>query len=277
MKAQPLNTLLILALSLPLSPATAADLEGDLAPALQPKTESILLPVPGSFDLYERSYRSLAGKSRWKIRMHGLRNAPLHPATWGMRREHRTLSRNLVAMRPFYLRASEDPEFSIQSISTRFNFEAVTEEQINGSPERFTPLLDIGFAGTFAPLEGDISADRTYYVRLSGSTRFPSGLYFRNHDSSTLIEELPPVSSGSPVNVTLEFKDRSVSVGLNDHTARTFELGQSTEKGYVYLHTDWHPLSMDKLVVSGTKNSQPVTFSGLIILPSGKIEKSGED
>lgn len=231
---------------------------------------SVLLSAPKKLDLYTQPYSKLSESQRWKADIHGLRSAPLHPQWWEVRQVDRTENHRLVPMRPFFLRASEDPGFELTSLEVVVRFPEAGAKQMQQYPEQKTAMLDVEFGGVFlkgAPGDRD-RRDAAYVVRLTTSPLFESGIFYRSHQRYLALALLPPgaLAAGADRRVLLRTQPTATTLLLDG--TEVARMPGDHRRGLLSLCTDWHPLSLSELTVTGTlrQGSAQIPFvaSGLV-------------
>lgn len=244
----------------------------------EPQSDSSILLPPQNRELYERPFEELSSAQVRKIRVHGLRNAALHPDFWSPLKVDRTINRVITPMRRFYLRHSEDPNFRLHEIWARFAFASVTEEQMEEKPHARDPVLDIGFAEEFVPgafNRPEPKVDRGYVLRLSAFPQLHSGIYYRSRETLRLVApaQVRTLQSGTEYQLRAFFRDSSVTVMLNDSPLVSYsEAG--LKRGLISLTTGWRPLQMEELSVAGSIDQTQRELSGLIV--SRAINRRGQ-
>ncbi|MCO6430300.1 MAG: hypothetical protein J5J00_05515 [Deltaproteobacteria bacterium] len=243
------------------------------------RSEELLLLPPGPLERYNKDVNKLSESERWRIMIHGLRMAPLHPEHWGIRRTERTENRRLVPMRPFVLRQSTDPHFFFEEISFRAKFVNVNERQMLKHPHAKDPVFDIFFGSEYEQSKGQIVTDRGYLLRLTAFPGFKSGIYYQSLGKLEPIQLLPQalLSTREEYHVAIYGRSDTVSVHINGSEAATVKRN-SINKGIVALMTGWHPVGLSDLKVLGRilrddGQMQTVNVSGLITLPRIKKKK----
>lgn len=243
---------------------------------LTAQADSILLP-PKYLPLYEKSFSQLNPSEQWRVRIHGLRLAPLHPAVWGIRRSEKTENRRLVPIRPFYLRASEDKDFVVESINLLFSFKKVAKEAASRNYHDKDSVFDVGFSGRYReglPLAGPLE-DTSYVLRLTAFDDFISGLYFRSQTKHVLVKEaaVKSLETNLSYSLSLSFQPETVTAVLNGQPFMQFRQ-ESVNKGLIYLITSWNAINLDQLEVKGYFVHNPleqVSYKGLV-----PVSESGE-
>jgi len=216
---------------------------------------SDLIPVPSDLAIYERPYERLSRRNQWQVMIHGLRNAPLDPKVWGVRLVDRSENRQLVPMRPFFLRASEKPDFLVDKISLSFRFESVGRGRMRREPSLHTPMLEIGFSGNYqkgAPGEKAVQ-DASYAVRLTPSPLFESGVYYRSFSKYVLVQNFNELSlnTGKEHQVEIIFSPGEMTLMLDGSELAKLS-GEDYREGLISLHTDWHPLKISEINIKGS-------------------------
>jgi len=232
---------------------------------------SPFLPVPAAdfLALYERPFDSLTESQQWRIRIHGVRLAPLHPAIWGGLRREKTDNRRLVPIKRFFLRASADPDFILSEARIRFAFRPANPRYMAKMPHQKDPVFEIGFGGRFdeARLIDPPLVDRFYALRLSAFERVRSGLFIRDQEEFEPRElTMPPrLEVGRPYTVLLQRDSSGVRIFLDgDEIARLAD--KDAARGLIYLQTSWHPINLTELTITGDTRSKRQTYSGLVEL-----------
>jgi len=236
-----------------------------------PLENSILLPLPRDIGVYDKDISSLNHKQQWRVKIHGLRMAPLHPGVWGVRKIDRTENRQLIPIRPFFLRISEDPNFIAEKITLWFMFERAKKKHIVKLPERKAPVLDIGFSGEYEKglPGGRALRDRGYTARLTGYPRLASGIYYRSHTKFKLQAKgsFPLLETGREYKMELRLMEQMTVVILDEKPFAAIE-GRH-KNGLISLTTSWLPITISHLEVKGIIRKKgkeiPVTQSGLVM------------
>lgn len=200
--------------------------------------------------------------------------AALNPSVWGtLRREH-THNRNLVPIKRYFLRASEQPGFEARRISARFKFKAADPRYMARMPHQKDPVFEIGFGGQFSetsiaekPLE-----DRTTVLRLSAFPRLGSGVFERSRES--YVELSPAAVRVLDVARTYDLKiDLSGTevVATLDGREIARHSSEGISRGLVSLQTSWHPIALEALSIEGELASgtirESLVLSGLVKAP----------
>ncbi|MCB0335311.1 MAG: hypothetical protein KDD62_03375 [Bdellovibrionales bacterium] len=264
---------LILALWIvPHSFLCAEQTEPELAYAQDGLANSILMAVPSRLASFEKPYAELTSKQRVERKVFGLRMQSLHPAIWGVRFKDRTENRNLVAMRPYYLRISEHQNFYVSKISTSFKFDPIQLRRMKSDPTSSTPLLDIGIGGSY---EGASSyelpeVDSEYVIRVSPSPHFKSGIYYRSFENYLhLVSFEKEIKPAEDYSLSIEVKGKRVTVSINGAQVATYLAPTNVDRGLIALRTAWHPLSFSQLSVEGSEERKgkwyPVKRSGMVL------------
>ncbi|MCB0324495.1 MAG: hypothetical protein KDD69_13025 [Bdellovibrionales bacterium] len=222
--------------------------------------ESALQAPPTDRSIYDRDPRSLTKKERWKIRLHGLRVAALDPNVWAMRRIDRTDNRRLIPIRPYYLRASEDPTFRLTEILMTLRFDSASSHNIEQAPATHSPVFEIGFGGKFVMgLPGERPAeDSGYAVRLSASPLVQNGLVYHSHANSVLLQEGSPettIEAGQAYRLRLTVGAREAVLYVNEKPYFRYRSTgeQELQAGLVSLVGDWLPVTVTDLTVRGER------------------------
>jgi len=236
-----------------------------------PSEKSILFTDSNELAYYKKSYTELAKRERWRVKIHGLRNVPLHPDVWEIKKLDRTDSRALVPIRPYYLRTSEDKDFRFRSISFRVRFNAVEDHAIIGNPWSYSPILDIGFGASFRldPSRKKVREDHEYIARISAQPEVPPGFWFRSRLRSVKLKELgePGINTARWYEVELQVAHARAELRIDGKKVAEIE-GEALDAGLVSLSNDWHPIQMKDLRVRGVylREDKEVPFeaSGLV-------------
>jgi len=234
--------------------------------------QSDLIPVPSDLSIYERSYERLSRRNQWQVMIHGLRNAPLDPKVWGVRLVDRSENRQLVPMRPFFLRASEKPGFLVNKIALSFRFESVGRGRMRREPSLHTPMLEIGFGGNYqkgAPGEKAVE-DTSYAVRLTPSPLFESGVFYRSFSKYVLVQSFNELtlSTGKEHKIEMIFSPGEMTL-IFDGIELARLSGEDYREGLISLHTDWHPLKISEINIKSS-----LTQNGKVteLIESGLLE-----
>jgi len=239
----------------------------------QAPPSSGLLPPPQDLTIFQKPFDSLTRRNQWQVMIHGLRNAPLDPTVWGARLVDRSENRQLIPMRPFFLRHSERADYQVESIEINFRFRQIGDGMMRRRPDTYSPILELGFAGLYekgAP--GELArTDNSYALRLTPSPLFESGIFYRSHSKYKKIAGLNQfeVKAGTDYQLELRFAPTSLKVALNE--IQIIELDGDYRSGLLSLHTDWHPASISDLTIAGSiiEQSQRV-----VLIESGLKEDS---
>jgi len=235
----------------------------------QAPPSSGLLPPPQDLTIFKKPFDSLTRRNQWQVMIHGLRNAPLDPTVWGARLVDRSENRQLIPMRPFFLRHSEKGDYQVESIAMNFRFRQIGDGMMRRRPDTYTPILELGFAGLYqkgAPGELAI-IDSSYALRLTPSPLFESGMFFRSHSKYQKVAELNylEIKAATDYQLELHFTPTTLKVLLNE--TQIAELAGDYRSGLLSLQTDWHPAVITDLIISGsiTEEDQRVALveSGL--------------
>lgn len=238
------------------------------------KKDSVLIFPEISKDTYQKDFSKLDKKSRWRLKIHGLRYAGLHPAIWGIRNFDKTDNRALVPIRPFYFRASERDDFQLKSISIRFKFDPVSQQSMSAAPHVHEPMLEINFAGKFQNgIKGEMpKLDRSYVLRFNAAPNFESGLFYASHSKRIKLKEadIPRLETNKWYDLNIYFEKNSLKCILDGKEVIKFssEPSQILNSGLLSLINSWHPLMIDSLQVKGKlkdeKEDIDINFSGLV-------------
>ena len=231
----------------------------------------LLQPNSGFLAYYKQDLETLSKKRKMAVRIHGLRGTPLHPAVWGALKADRTRNRNLVPIRAYYLRESEQPGFEISKMSFRFRFKKASAHDMKVSPHTKDPVFDIGFAGEYVP---DLRVrrpkiDRSYVVRFAAFKALESGIFFRSHSKFTKLRAgwVPRLDIATEYHAELRFSSDKVEV-LLDGTPFTEVSGTNLNRGLISLINSWHPVIISDLQIEGTRGSgserKQLAISGLV-------------
>jgi hypothetical protein len=240
------------------------------------EAESNLIP-PSNLPLYEKPFSSLTEREQWRIRIHGLRDAMLHPSVWGTLKSEQTENRQIVPMKRFFLRSSESPAYRMQTFVLGFNFRKIGPGMIERFPRDNDPLIEIGLGGAFERGEpsGRPLVDRSYVLRISGIPSIPSGLYYRSLSKYVLVSAAaqPLIEAGKRYQLEVSTTAKRLVVTING--ARFVdESVKNLDRGLVSVRSGWCPLKVSKLEVAGRDPKGSQKESGLLVPPSGskKIE-----
>lgn len=235
-----------------------------------PRVLSSLVP-PHQLELYHKPYSEISDRQQWRMRIHGLRHAMLHPLVWGTRKSERTENRRIIPLKAFILRSSEDPAYSLRSVEIEFEFERIPPDGLLAHPRDYDPLLEVGFHGEFR--RGEPGAlpllDRGYVIRLSGIPGLESGVFYRSMSTyeKLLAADTPPVAGGRKYLIRLETDGAGCRLSIDGKQVLEYA-GEGLDRGFVSLRSGWHPLGISRLEVRGTKvsaeKSHDVIESGLV-------------
>lgn len=239
----------------------------------RPTYQGILLAPPTTTQLaiYERPISSLSRNEKMRIKIHGLRLAPLHPLVWGTLARERTDNRNLVPIKRFFLRDSTDPNFRLSELTVNFHFKPVDPRYMAQMPHQKDPVFEIGFGGRFS--EKSISdppiEDTANILRLSAFPRLRSGFFCRKHERYSELSQSSPalVEVKQSYQLKLKVNSNSASAFLNGELFSEIQ-GAELDHGLVSLQTSWHPVLVDSLSISGavvrSGKRESISLSGLI-------------
>jgi len=242
------------------------------------RTYSILVPPPRDIEKYSKNYASLSKTDRWKIKMHGLRYSALHPEVWGIRRGDITLNKNLVSIKPFYYRPSESPHHTLSTIELEFSYPKVKRKVSSRGPETMSAVFDVGIAGTYVTgIPGSYPRiDKGYVIRFSSLPENLSGIYFKNRRSYYLLSAASKdlLKTGKIQKVRIAVSEKGVSVTLNGREFANI-VQPGLRQGLVSLISDWHPVKLSHLKITGTVKSssgeeRQIVSSGLVKIPQKK-------
>lgn len=240
--------------------------------------ESILMP-PANLELYHRKFDKLSDSEQWRVRIHGIRYAALHPLVWGGRRSEKTENRRIVPIKTFFLRSSEDESYRLRGLDLRFRFKAESDGGMLGTDSR-DPVIEVGFGGAFqkgAPGDRPL-IDQGYVLRLSAFPGIESGLYYRSQSKYALLvpaaAELARLEVGLDYKLALTVDREGASVLLNGRPLLSHRK-PGMDRGLVSLLSSWHPITPRNLKVAGISEINGVREecleSGLIKLPTWNI------
>jgi hypothetical protein len=244
---------------------------------------SILQPLPPEvvLNLYSKPFGELTDSQKWRIKIHGLRLTPLHPAIWGTLRREQTDNRHLVPIKRYILRDSEQSGYELEEISVSFRFKQESARYMERMPHQKDPVFEIGFGGEFA--EDSIAdapkRDRFYALRFSAFPRLESSLFLRDQENFTMLVPMAQkqLAVGVDYKVSIKCRESKLSADLNGQPAVTWQSPAEHNpcRGLVYLQTSWHPVFVKELTVRGSQVDgaarQSVSHSG--ILPNPKTTK----
>ncbi|MCB0317728.1 MAG: hypothetical protein KDD56_03160 [Bdellovibrionales bacterium] len=228
---------------------------------------SILLPIPSNLRAYEMPYAELSANQKWNLRRHSIRYAMLHPETWGLLKINKTENRTLVPIRPFYLRASENSNFSLNQIELDFEFQNAKTNYMRLVPHFKDPVFEIGIGQVIeqSPLSLDGKRNNGYSFRLSAFSQVPSGGYF--HSNGKYLRIAKPayqhLKVGTPYKIKIEVSKNESNLFVNNELFIQIK-DQDLEKGLVSLETSWHPVLLSKLKISAFVDDRSSNFSGLV-------------
>ncbi len=238
------------------------------------KNQSSLFLAPQYLSLYSKDPEKLSEQEQWRIKIHGLRIASLHPIVWSVKKSERTENRRLIAIRPYYLRASEDPDFIFDEFRIKFVFKKVSKEEASRDYHDKDSVLDIGFNGQFIegpPLTRALKDD-SYVIRLTPFDDFKSGLFFRSYNKHILQKEMQNtyLETATPYDFRILFTKDNVIAELNGIQVLNIE-NKNLNSGLFYLTTSWNPVHITDLKIKGHyKDRESVTLSGLFSIPGQK-------
>ncbi|MBN8549785.1 MAG: hypothetical protein J0M12_10770 [Deltaproteobacteria bacterium] len=225
--------------------------------------QSVLVPAPAENSLYDRSWQELNSAQRRKLSLYGLRFAPLDPRVWGLRLIDVTESKILIPIRPFFLRASEAPQFTVQSILVEFQFKKTSAAIMERYPREHDPILEIGFAAVYTqPQPGALpEKDHGLAVRLSAFPDIPSGFYERNRDRTSLLQacSLPILETGKDYRAELRFTAKGVELFLDGIACASLSRPR-LDQGLISLETSWSPVRFRKVEI----RSADAIYSGIM-------------
>lgn len=232
--------------------------------------ESSLVPLQALPSRYTEPAAKQSGQQRWRTRIYGLRNAPLHPHIWGIRKTDQTFNVQMIPIRPFFLRASENESYRANKISMEFTFRPVREKHMLQFFHSKTPVLEIGFGGQYKkgyPKQPP-AIDRSYSLRLSASPRLPSGVYFKSQGRYELLSEnLDRIIPGEKYQLEIVFSSNSASFILNGKSIAQLE-ATNINRGLISIVDDWHPMNINNLEIKGQEKMDGLlvnrTDSGLV-------------
>jgi len=246
----PLPALLVIAALAAAAPAEQPWPAADLAPP----QFSVLLAPPADLRIYSRPAEALKPAQRMNIAIHGIRLAALHPAVWGVRRIDRTENRNIVPIRPFYLRASEDPSFELSRIELRLGFRKTRIGHMLKFREQKTAVLDIEFGGRYekGPPGARDLRDSAYVARISATPLLASGFYYRSHESYVPLRTAAPerIETDKLYDVVLSLDQGGAVLLLDGREAARIEAAPA--RGLLSLEACWLPADVERLRVQGT-------------------------
>lgn len=225
--------------------------------------QSVLIPPNKRIlSYYNKPFDSLNRKERWLIGVHGLRGTPLHRREWAVRQIERTVNRQIVPIRTYYLRASENPSFRVKEITVNF---VMKRAGANGYDDR---VLDISFASEHVPAVAGRPplVDRGYTFRLSAANNIASAFFYRSDltkvsllplDSLKLIPE-------KEYTVVLKFETDSVSFMLNNKNIGSYS-SRELNTGMIALTGGWIPITINELKISALgADGTEAEYSGLV-------------
>ncbi len=228
-------------------------------------------------NLYSKSRDALSKAEAWKIRLHGLRMAPLDPHVWAIRRIDQTDNRKLVPIRPYFLRASEQQTFRLKEVLLRFAFESVGAPQMLDAPSLHSPVFDIEFAGEFRMgLPGRRPAeDSAYLYRVSSTPLFESGFFYRSFLKSKRIDSAAyEFTPGRSYELRIATSSTDAEVFVDNKKIAAIS-GENFSSGLLSLIVGWHPIRVEKLEVLGSLENKVgerslVSYSGLLGVEEAK-------
>lgn len=218
----------------------------------------------------------LSPNERKQIFIHGLRMTPLNPAHWAFRRFDKTLTRDLVPIRPYYLKQSaENTNYKLREISLDVKFRDVEEALMLTNPQASLPLLKIGLAGK---LKVGVSGhyhkqDEEYFVRLTPHPTIKSGLFYRKHEKVISLEEFEQniVQTKDAHRLRITVDDNGIKVSLDSKNHLSYQ-AKNLSQGLVSLTSDWEPIELTTLEVKGidVSSGDEIITTGLVKLPKLK-------
>jgi hypothetical protein len=233
-------------------PATAETVD---TPAFNLSPADSVLLRPGLLSLYDQNFSKLPHRARWQIRIHGLRFSALHPLIWGQLRSERTLNRNIVPIRPLYLRISENPRYAVEKIELTFRYKPIKQGHIGDNPNLYDPQLDIGFGGQYERgLPGEAPfKNQGYLARFTAIPVLESGIYYRSREKLLLIRPaaFPHIRTGQRQKTVMIFDQKSVQIILNGKPYIKIQ-AKNLNRGLISLSSGWHPLKISTLKISGS-------------------------
>ena len=215
----------------------------------------------------------LTEKEWWKIRIFGLRMAALDPKIWGILVSDRTDNRQLVPMRPYYLRASEDKSFRIEEISFKFKFQFANPGSLERSAHVKESILEIGFSEIISNVSSKGKA-----LRLSAFPAVKTGLYERSESTYKSVELAKEnLLTGTDYKIHLQFKDNRLDVSLNDLPYLRLE-SSGLKEGMISLRSGWNPASIHDLQIKGrVNNEENFEASGIVEVNKKPASKKQTD
>lgn len=223
---------------------------------LIPKNKRIL-------SYYEKPFESLSKRERWLIGVHGLRGTPLHRRDWGVRQIERTVNRQLVPIRTYYLRASENPDFRLDEVVLKFMLQ---KHGANGFDDR---ILDISFAAEYIPAVAGRPplADRAYTLRLSAADSLPSAFFYRSDLAKVDLLDLSSLKLSPEKEYTakIKFSDSEIVFLLDDQLIGRHS-GERLDYGMLALTAGWVPVKIRELNITAhsATDSSSAEYSGLV-------------
>ena len=222
-------------------------------------------------ECYDSEFSMLSRNLRMMVLRHGLRGVPLDPAVWGHLRWEKTQNRDFVPIRRFFLRASEDPAFSLSSIEFNFSFHKVNPHYLEKVPHLKESILDIGLGGrvSFNNLTAQEHSSG-YAVRFSAMNDVSSGVCALDGSHYTLLAPLAKVETGRVYHVSINISSDQLRIRLDDLPEQRLNLN-GLAHGLVWAIAGWNGASLTDLKLTarsaGSNSSQEHSLnSGLITM-----------
>ena len=243
---------------------------------IEPKIKLRLYEPAGWPEIYAKPIEVLSKAERWKVRLHGLRGAPLHPKFWQAALADRTHSRQIVPIRSFYFVPSLEPGFNVNKALFKMRFKKRSAVEMAGSPQTYDPVFEVRFAGEVVEgVSGERPLiDRTYFLRFSAFSELDSGLFFRSRLKSVKIADAraPHLEVGKEYRIEIIFRENVVRVQINNEPW-VLGHGQNLSSGLFALIASWHPIIISQIQIKGETldGGQRLAFSesGLVPLDKG--------
>lgn len=216
---------------------------------------------------FGKSYKKLSSAERWKIKMNGLRFSALDPVVWGHLKVDTTENKNLVSIRPFYLRDSEKRGFKLTKARLRFAYKYRAHRQISLQPQTNASMLDIEIGGKYIPSvpPAPPAHDTAYVLRLSALPGIRSGLFFRNGINYSLVKrgKKKNIKTGKDYTLDLHIAGEEFTATLNGREILSY-FKEKFGYGLFSLQSGWNPIYLSELQLKGTVDSSVVHYSGLL-------------
>lgn len=244
-----------------------------LAFVRQSSADSVLSPPSVSPAVYSIDIEQLTPNQRSRIKVNGIRNAVLRSDVWGTLKTERTENNQLVPIKRFFLRISEDSNFQLSRLSIVFTFPKSGAKSLR-QLSRHDPMFEVGFNGEFlADKTSGPGKDTGYAARLSASPYLKSGLFYHTGSNYFSVNsvDLPQFEMGMSHTVELTFNEGQVTTFIDQKNFGSYRK-KGIDKGLIHLISGWHPVIIQRLNIEGVfKNSlgnkEAVSYSGLFFMP----------